>query len=79
MLKQQQRGQWGAQHSALLALREGIYADISDEAAARNAAAAARGAGSGKQASRGHVDRGVSQVKAIFARSQSSGRTGGGS
>jgi CRP-like cAMP-binding protein len=32
MLKRQQRGQWGAQHKALRELREGLYADIADEA-----------------------------------------------
>jgi len=74
LLKQQQRGQWGAQHAALLALREGIYADILDEAAAREVAVAARDAANGK-ASRVQVDRRASQVKAIFARSQAPGRT----
>ena len=74
LLKQQQRGQWGAQHAALLALHEGIYADILEESAAREAAKAAREAADGK-ASRAQVDRGLSQVKAIFARSQAPGLT----
>ena len=60
--------------AALLALREGIYADILEEAAAREAAKAAREAADGK-ASRAQVDRGLSQVKAIFARSQAPGLT----
>ena len=31
MLKRQQRGAWGAQHKSLLALREGVYAELLDE------------------------------------------------